>query len=57
MIKLKKSINELIQPLLIDGLELENQLNPKNNVIEEWFIGRKKLYQKKLNLKLIYPSI
>ena len=33
------SINGLIQSLALDGLELENQFNPKNDDISEWFNG------------------
>ena len=33
----QKSINGLIQSLALDGLELENQYNPKNDDIDRWF--------------------
>tara|TARA_Y100001978_G_scaffold66650_1_gene59823 strand:- start:129 stop:437 length:309 start_codon:yes stop_codon:yes gene_type:complete len=35
----QKSINGLIQSLALDGLELENEFNPKNDDIYEWFNG------------------
>ena len=35
----QESINGLIQSLALDGLELENQYNPKNDDIAEWFGG------------------
>ena len=35
----QESINGLIQSLALDGLELENQFNPKNDDIAEWFSG------------------
>tara|TARA_B100000212_G_C27267186_1_gene487093 strand:+ start:470 stop:778 length:309 start_codon:yes stop_codon:yes gene_type:complete len=35
----QESINGLIQSLVIDGLEPENQFNPKNDNIENWFKG------------------
>tara|TARA_Y100000589_G_scaffold187940_1_gene177906 strand:+ start:1109 stop:1417 length:309 start_codon:yes stop_codon:yes gene_type:complete len=35
----QESINGLIQSLGLDGLERENQFNPKNDDIAEWFIG------------------
>tara|TARA_B100000212_G_scaffold28320_1_gene18695 strand:- start:176 stop:484 length:309 start_codon:yes stop_codon:yes gene_type:complete len=38
----QKSINGLIQSLALDGLELENQYNPKNDDIYEWFNGAPK---------------
>ena len=35
----KDSINGLIQSLALDGLELENHFNPKNDDITDWFSG------------------
>ena len=35
----KKNLNGLIQSLALDGLELENQFNPKNDDIYGWFNG------------------
>tara|TARA_B100000212_G_scaffold327386_1_gene290636 strand:- start:152 stop:460 length:309 start_codon:yes stop_codon:yes gene_type:complete len=35
----QESINGLIQSLGLDGLEHENQFNPKNDDIAEWFSG------------------
>ena len=35
----QESINGLIQSLTLDGLERENQFNPKNDDIADWFCG------------------
>jgi len=35
----QESINGLIQTLGLDGLETENEFNPKNDDIAEWFSG------------------
>jgi len=35
----QESINGLIQSLGLDGLDSENQFNPKNDDIAEWFSG------------------
>ena len=35
----KGSINGLIQSLALDGLESENQFNPANDDVAEWFSG------------------
>ena len=38
----KKNLNGLIQSLALDGLELENQFNSKNDDIYDWFHGAPK---------------
>ena len=35
----KKNFNGIIQSLALDGLELENHFNPKNDDIYGWFNG------------------